>query len=269
MPYWSPDWQKMMAEAPEFEVPPGEGFVYLIADSHLGDARSPTGGFFTMLHELPQAKMVVFLGDLFKVWLAIPKYWDRHTREILAGFDDLRKAGVAILFVVGNREYFLPTDQKTAEKRGLPFDHIATGACLLRWGGRRWGMSHGDVVNRQDERHLKWRYVSRSRLFEAFFRALPGWLARDIAHRLERAMAGTNKVIKVQYPLGELEAFHDAVIGDLDGFFLGHFHRDEVITRPGTKAELRIVPDWHSRKVVLRLSNSGEITYLPFDGPGN
>ena len=265
MPFWLPDWQKMMADAPEIEVPPGDGFVYLIADSHLGDARSPTGGFFAMLHQLPRARMVVFLGDLFRVWLAMPKYWDRHTREILAGFEDLRESGVEILFVVGNREYFLPSNPATARRRGLPFDHIVTGACRLRWGKRSWGMTHGDVVNRRDKRHLKWRYISRSWVFEAIFRSMPGWLARDIAHRLERAMAGTNMLIKVQYPLSELEAFSEAVMGDLDGYFLGHFHRDEVITLPGHKAKLRIVPDWHSRKTVLRLDRAGRITPLPFE----
>lgn len=253
-----------MDEAPEIDVPAGDGFVYLIADSHLGDTLSPTGGFFAMLHELPEAKMVVFLGDLFKVWLAMPKYWDKHTREILTGFEDLRNSGVEILFLVGNREYFLPTNPAAARRRRLPFDHIVPGACVLRWGKRRWGMTHGDVVNRRDERHLKWRYFSRGWLFEAVFRAMPGWLARNIAHRLERAMAGTNKLIKVQYPVAELEAFGEAVLGDLDGFFLGHFHRDEAITLAGHKGKLRIVPDWHSRKTVLRLEKSGRLTPIKY-----
>ena len=124
MPYWLPDWRNMMENAPEIEVPSGEGYVYLIADSHLGDARSPTGGFFDMLHQLPKANMVIFLGDLFKVWLAIPKFWDKHTREILQGFEDLRQSGVEILFVVGNREYFLPREKSKAQARGLPFDTL-------------------------------------------------------------------------------------------------------------------------------------------------
>jgi UDP-2,3-diacylglucosamine pyrophosphatase LpxH len=264
MPSWMPDWRKLMEEAPEIAVPPGEGFVYLIADSHLGDARAPTGEFFAMLSQLPQARLVVFLGDLFKVWLAMPKFWDRHTREILDGFANLRASGVPILFVVGNREFFLPADPATAHRRGLPFDHIVNGACVLRWGELRWGMTHGDVVNRRDHRHLKWRRISRSRAFEAVFKSMPGWLARNIANRLERAMAGANRDIKVQYPLDELQAFGAEVMGGLDGFFLGHFHRDEVIAVPGNKAPLRIVPDWHSRKIVLRLDRSGAITPVPF-----
>lgn len=262
---WMPDWRKMMDEAPEIELAPGKGWVYLIADSHLGDVLAPTGQFFQMLESLPNARMVVFLGDLFKVWLAVPKYWDRHMREILAGFENLRAAGVSILFVAGNREFLLPRGPEETARQQLPFDHIIHGACTLRWGSRRWGMTHGDVVNRKDRRHLKWRRIAHSRWFETIFRLMPGRLARSIAHRLERAMAHTNMDIKVQYPIGEIQAFAQAVMGDLDGFFVGHFHRDEVISLPRGKGKLRIVPDWHSRKIVLRLEQSGKVTRLDFN----
>ena len=68
MPAWMPDWNKMMDEAPEISVPPGEGYVYLIADSHLGDQRAPSSEFFKMLEELEQARMVVFMGDLYNTF---------------------------------------------------------------------------------------------------------------------------------------------------------------------------------------------------------
>ena len=44
---WMPDWNKMMKEAPEIPVAPGKGYVYLIADSHLGrgPAFRPTAYF--------------------------------------------------------------------------------------------------------------------------------------------------------------------------------------------------------------------------------
>lgn len=261
---WMPDWNKMMEEAPEISVAPGKGYVYLIADSHLGDVRAPTGPFFEMLGELRDARLVVFLGDLFKVWLAMPKFWDRHMCEILAGFQTLRDSGVPIMFVVGNREFFLPRNAAQARRRQVPFDHIVEGACVLRWGNRRYGMTHGDIINRADIRHLKWRRFSRGRLFEILFRIMPGWLARGIAHRLERSMAKSNVEIKVQYPIGEIKAFAETVISGLDGFFVGHFHRDEIISVPNTKAKLRIVPDWHSRKIVLRLDSKGKITALRF-----
>lgn len=260
---WMPDWEGLMREAQEISVEPREGYLYLIADSHLGDERAPVGEFFDMLKGLPEARMVVFLGDLFRVWLALPHFWDSQVREILAGFEALRAEGTTIVFVVGNREFFLPPPDRP-RKKVLPFDHVVPGACVLNWGGRRFGLTHGDIVNRQDHRHLKWRRFSRSRGFELLFRAMSSRMARATAAWLERTMAHTNRDIKVTYPLGEIEAFGAAVLGDLDGFFLGHFHRDETIAVAGKRGALRIVPDWHSRKALLRIAPDGSVTRLQY-----
>ena len=263
---WRPDWQRMMAQAPELRVPHGAGAVYLVADSHLGDARAPAEGFLAMLERLPDARLVVLMGDLCKVWLALPKFWDRQARAIMAGLQALRERGVPVWFVVGNREFFLPRDAAGAQRRGLPFDAIVPDAAVLRWGERRYGLSHGDLVNRRDAQYLRWRRVARSAAFEAVFRAIPGPLARRIAVALERTLASTNQEIKIGYPTDELEAFAAAVLDGLDGFFIGHFHRDETIRVPGRSATLRIVPDWFSRKQVLRLQPDGLAELLTFPG---
>ncbi len=263
VPAWMPDWEKLMAEAPEIPVNPEGGYLYLIADSHLGDERAPVGEFFSMLASLPDARMVVFLGDLFRVWLALPHFWDDQVREILAGFQGLRDKGTALVFVVGNREFFVP-DPMRPTGRILPFDHIVRGACILAWGGHRYGLTHGDIVNREDHRHLRWRRFSRSYGIELIFRAMPGGMARGIAAWLERALAKTNREVKVTYPLGEIEAFAEAVMGNLEYFFLGHFHRDETVAVPGKAGILRIVPDWYSRKAVLRIAPGGEIVRLQY-----
>ncbi len=265
MPRWLPDWRKLMAEALQVTLDPeGEGYVYLIADSHLGDRRAPSGEFFSMLEALPHAKLVVFLGDLFKVWLALPKFWDEEVRGILGGFENLRRRGTPILFVMGNREYFLPRNGAGAAARALPFDYIAQGACILTWGKRRYGMTHGDVINRKDHRHLKWRWITRGFWFEWLFRAMPGPLARAVAEWLERAAGKTNREIKITYPLEEIEAFAATALPGLDGFFVGHFHRDETISLEAGGPVLRIVPDWHSRRTVLRLDAAGELVPIHF-----
>ncbi|HKI99795.1 MAG TPA: hypothetical protein VKB51_15070 [bacterium] len=264
MASWQPDWQRLMAQAPVLQVPPGPGHVYLVADSHLGDHRAPPEGFLAMLEQLPDARLIVLMGDLWKVWLALPKFWDRQTRTLLEGLRALRARGVAVWFVVGNREFFVPPDAAAAQRMGLPFDVIVPDAAVLRWDGRRYGLTHGDLVNRHDAQYLKWRRLARSRGFAALFRAIPGPLARRIAQRLERTMASTNQEIKISYPAEELQAFAAAVLPGLDGFFMGHFHRDETIRLPGQSASLRIVPDWFSRKQVLRLDADGRSELLTF-----
>jgi len=264
MPFWMPDWVGMMSRAPEFTVPEGEGYVYLIADSHLGTTGTPTGEFFEMLEALPDARMVIFLGDLFRVWLAMPKFWDRHNRQIIYGFRRLQRTGVPILFVVGNREFFLPESPKAIRRRRLPFDFIASEACVLNLDGKRYGMAHGDMINRNDTRHLKWRRISRSKPMEWLFWMIPGWLARSIANQLEKALAKTNMEIKVQYPLDEIQAFAEAVIPGLERFFVGHFHREELLDTPGKPGSFVLVPDWFSRKMLYRLKGTGEISRLTF-----
>ena len=63
------------------------------------------------------------------------------------------------------------------------------------------------------------------------------------------------------------QAFAAAVLDGLDGFFIGHFHRDETLRVPGHDATLRIVPDWFSRKQVLRLHPDGRQELLTFPTP--
>ena len=261
---WRPDWRRLMAEAPELPLAGDDGFVYLVADSHLGDVLAPTEGFLAMLEQLPQARLLVLLGDLCKVWLALPKFWDRQAHALMAGLAALRARGVPVWFVVGNREFFLPRDAAQAQRRGLPFDAIVPDAGVLCWAGRRYGLTHGDLVNRHDAQYLKWRRVARSRPMEAAFRAIPGPLARRLAERLERSLAGTNQAIKIRYPAEELAAFAATVLPGLDGFYIGHFHRDETLRPPDSAAALRIVPDWHARKQVLRLAPDGSSALLHF-----
>jgi UDP-2,3-diacylglucosamine hydrolase len=259
---WMPDWAALMKHALPIDLPPGDGYLYLIADSHLGDRRAPPGEFVAMLRGLERPRAVVFLGDLFTVWLAPPKYREPVAQEVLAGFQSLRDRGAYTVFVVGNREFFLPRSAAEAQRWGLPFDAIVPGAAVLTWAGRRYGLTHGDLASRHDLPYLKWRWLARSWPFEAAFRAMPAGLARRIARRLERSLATTNREIKIQYPAEDLQAFAQAVVPGLDGFFIGHFHRDEVIVVPGQTAALRIVPDWHARKVVLRVEVGGEVKYV-------
>jgi UDP-2,3-diacylglucosamine hydrolase len=254
-----PDWQAMLQAAPEIFLGAPDGYVYILADSHLGDQRAPVEEFVRTLERLPDARMLVFLGDLFKVWLAMPKFWDERVRQVLNAFQRLRAQGTPVLFVVGNREFFLPAEPEALAAAGLPFDHVVHGACVLRWGARRYGLTHGDVVNRKDRQYLKWRRLSRGRLFAGLFRLMPGEMARRIALRLERSLANTNLEIKIQYPADELRAFAASVLDGLDMFLIGHFHRDETIAVPQRRGVLRIVPDWFSRRAVLRLDPQGAL----------
>ena len=89
-------------------------------------------------------------------------------------------------------------------------------------------------------------------------------MAAWLAGRLEASLSKTNTAVKIRYPREELDAFAEAMAGDLDQFLIGHFHRDETIPAGGRQDFLRIAPDWLSRRKVLRMNPEGRITSLDF-----
>lgn len=254
-----------MNKATVIDLADPSGFVYLLADPHLGHHKAPGGTFLHHLSQLPQARMLVLMGDLFMVWLAAPKFWDESIRAVIAGLATLREQGTRIVMVAGNRDYLLPRDGEKARSMGLPFDEVVHGAGLLHWGGRRIGITHGDLVNREDHQYLRWRHYSRSAPVSLLFRAMPGFAANALAKRLERSLAGTNREIKIQYPASELAAFAGVVTEAVDSFYIGHFHLDRIILPPQSRTPLRIVPDWLSSKSVLRIDAQGEESLLSFE----
>ena len=263
-PRWMPDWKALMAEAEQVRLEETDGHVYLVADSHLGDRQADPAAFVAMLEKLPKARMVVLMGDLFQVWLAYPKFWDTPTRNVLQALQAVRDKGVQVVMIQGNREFFLPASIKEAHRRGLPFDRVVPGAMVLDWAGRKLGLAHGDLANRHDTSYLKWRRFSRSTAFEWAFRLMPGHLARRLSRELERILSGTNTELKISYPAEELAAFAAAVLPGLDGFFIGHFHREETLKADGQQAVLRIVPDWMGTRTVFRLDSGGGVEPLKF-----
>ena len=263
LPPWQPDWKALMAAAPQLEVPPGEGRVYLLADSHLGHGDARPGEFIAQLRGLQDARLVILLGDLFKVWLSPRKFWDAQAREVMEALHGLAADGLPLWLVVGNREFFLPRGPRRAARDALPFAQIIHDMATFTLGGRRYALTHGDVVNRRDAQYLKWRRIARSRPFEWCFRAMPAPLARAIARRLEGSLANTNRAIKIQYPEDELRAFAHAVLTaeggpPPDGCLIGHFHRDALLTLPDGRW-LRIVPDWLEGRKLLALNEAGEM----------
>ena len=116
---WRPDWKAMVAQAAEIDLEGQPGAAYVVADTHLGDARATPEAFLNMLAALPDPGVVIFLGDLFKVWLALPRFANDTVRAVLAGMTRLRARGARLVFVVGNREYLVPADAVAARALGL------------------------------------------------------------------------------------------------------------------------------------------------------
>ena len=184
-----------------------EGYLYIVTDSHLDYQDAPYDEFISMLSQLENPQMVICLGDLFKVWLALPKFWATINKEVMSAFERLLRQGTEIVFVVGNREVLLPKQWNARWKQKFPFTHLIHDDGLLRWGNFRYGLMHGDTVNRHDIDYLRWRKIARSRAFGWFFQAMPIPMARWVAQRLEASLAETNQAFKIEFPRRRSDTF--------------------------------------------------------------
>ncbi len=244
-------------------VPEPSGSLYIVSDSHLDRYNAPPEEFVAMLDALPDAEVVVCLGDLFKVWLALPRFWSKLNREVMIGFWRLKECGATNVFVVGNREVLVPRDHRP-ERQELPFHHIAPDELAIEWGNWKLGFLHGDTVNSQDKQYLRWRRLCRSAPFRWFFRSLPKALAVKIADRVEETLNHSNQEFKIAFPEAEVKHFAAKALAQYDAYFLGHFHRDDTIRVEGYPGFLRVVPDWLGTRSVLRLSGTGQLETLVF-----
>ena len=182
---------------PSFCIEKPEGPLYIVTDCHLDFDQAPFEEFIEMLERLPQAQVLICLGDLFKVWLAMPKFWTDAHRRVMDAFRMHRDRGSKVVFVAGNREKLVPRGWQDRIQEPYPFTHLSREDWQLQWGQMKLGFIHGDAINTQDLRHLRWRAFSNSRGFETLFRIMPGAMARWIAAKVEAMLAGSNRKFKI------------------------------------------------------------------------
>ncbi len=249
---------------PDLDISNPEGFLYIVADSHLDEHTAPVSEFLAMLKNLDKPHTLVCLGDLFKIWLAPPKFWTKMHFEVMEALTLLKNQGCNVVFVAGNREMLLPKKLNKNWQLKLPFTHLTHLDWYLNWGNQSYGFIHGDTLNTQDLQYLRWKAISHSLPFESFFRALPGPMARWLSERIEAQLVHSNQEYKIEFPETEILNFAEKTLSKVDQFFVGHFHTDRVIQTPENKGILRMVPDWLSQRCVLQINATGETQTIFF-----
>jgi len=233
----------------------------VIADLHLGQVEGDMERFGETMAEVAGAGVVelVLLGDVFRTLIGYPKYWDSGIRAALERLAELRRNGVGVVMVEGNRDFFL--DQPAL----APFRDRAVTVHSFAAGGRRFLLEHGDLVNRNDRAYRFWRLLSKSHAARLWARLLPRTVAGRIVAGTERRLSGTNFSYRRTLPeddLGAAAARHFA--SGVDVVLWGHFHKPWRL-RKGER-EARVVPAWAETGTVLWISSTGELRETPGHG---
>jgi UDP-2,3-diacylglucosamine pyrophosphatase LpxH len=162
---------------------------------------------------------VIYLGDAFQYLIGMSKFWTTALREVMESWREVRRQGLRIVVIEGNRDFFLDEPDLASEIdwSGRCFEFVS--------GDRRYRLDHGDLVNRRDLQYRFWSKLSKSALARIWARLLPRSLAIAIVRHMEAHLAKTNRKFRYTKPIKDLRRSASLAWADgVDVLFWGHFH---------------------------------------------
>ncbi len=216
--------------------------LILVADAHVSKARGNAPAFFRLLDALARFDDdLVFLGDIFDLWVALPRYENELHRGFLA-WCRRQKQRRSVGFLEGNREFFLTASHADA------FSWCVTGPWYQDQSGNLF--CHGDQINRLDFRYLSFHRISKNRLSCLLLQGLP--LGPALAEHLKRRLKHTNPAFRRRLPIDQIEGFAETRFREgARTIFAGHFHRTYTYRSPGG-GQLHALPAWLTTGCVSR-----------------
>ena len=212
----------------------------LLADAHLS---GPGGPAAPLLEQIRSAvaggdvERLVLVGDLFQAWVGLPRFETPEIASTVAALVELRRHGLAIDYVEGNRDFFL---QGSVYARA--FDRLATEGAFTA-GGVRYLAVHGDGLDPRDRQYRFWRALSKSGFSRFCCRRIPAATARRFVARTEHKLSQTNFQHKVRIPEEVIRAYGERRLAEgHDVLLLGHYHEPRTWSVDG--GQVRLLEAW-------------------------
>ena len=226
--------------------------IAILADSHLGSSEADVAPFLRALEQMRSrgATSLYLLGDVFHYLVADRKFATAGLTAFLRGVRDFRAAGGSVVYVEGNRDFFLRGSYLEPE-----FDAVGESA-TFRSGPVSFFLMHGDTINERDWPYRFWRFASKNRVAWGVMKLIPRAAANRFVASMERRLRDTNFKHKSRLPVDLIRRFaerrfregHDVVL-------LGHFHESWKAELTGGVAE--IVPPFLEERSWLEVDGAG------------
>lgn len=198
------------------------------------------------------------LGDIFDLWVGPHKYFANRFPEIIAQLKELTDKGVEVTFIEGNHDVHV---EGFFKKIGVK---VFVEAQYYDIEGVTVRVEHGDLINLQDEKYLKYRSIIRNPFVKPLGSILPGKFWASVGERASkksRARSGQyqeqraedlKQMIRAHTPRVYVERPFDYIIS-------GHMHvREDYSERIGLHLVRTInLGSWFENPIqVFRIKNS-------------
>lgn len=228
----------------------------LIADSHVDPDDAESARNFRMMLEQIRATSanVVFLGDIFDLWIAIPRIEHSIQRHFVRWCAEER-AHRSVGFVEGNHEFFVHRCHMHRFSWSTEREFLAIEGGLL--------FVHGDWLNTDDRAYRRFRRCTTHPVTRLLFRAMP--FAQTLAKKIKQTTIPTNLEHKLHFPQSHIQTYAQTRFAEgVQHIFVGHFHRFWEFHGSGRKA-LHVLPAWQmTGEVGLFDGQTQALTVLPW-----
>jgi len=146
--------------------------VWLLSDLHLKTVNERNGNILLrFLHSLArgerEATHLVMLGDIFDFWVGDHGFYTKQFQPYIDAVLAVQKAGIKVIYFEGNHDVHV---KKFWDSVGIE-THVEDE--YFQFGKLNVRLSHGDLINPNDHKYLKYREFIRRPLLEKLAHILP------------------------------------------------------------------------------------------------
>lgn len=206
--------------------------VFYISDIHLPEGSAPAARRFAdFVKSIPQPRDTLVLGgDIFDLFVGNKKIFRQKFSGPLQAIRGAGERGVTVHYLEGNHDFHL-----ASAFAHTPSFHFHTDDFSFNADGKRFYVSHGDLIDEEDKGYRLLRAVTKNRPFQLFVQAIPNIVVDKIGNWSSRhsrkytrteGMGGENqKRIRGLY----LEFAKEKVKQGANFVLVGHSHlRDQI-----------------------------------------
>lgn len=232
----------------------------VFADCHVGRRPGDEGPFLSALEQAARrgARSISLLGDIFHFFIAHPKFETPAIASFLTTVQRLNEQGVPVVYVEGNRDFFL---------RGSYVEHYFRQVAdeeTFDAGGRRFFLTHGDLINERDVPYRFWRALSKNPVSRAALDFVPKEAGNRLVWKVEARLYRSNFKHKTRLPFDLIRAFARRRFAEgIDVVLLGHFHKSWAEEIGGGRVE--ILPAFVDERQWMEIGDDGTMKLVSLE----
>ena len=222
--------------------PNSGGRTLFAGDIHLrpGDAAAARRFFSVIDSKRPSLDRLVLLGDFFDYWIGPRHLKGADYRDAIEGLRRLTRTGLEVLFIHGNRDYFV--EEAFERATGV---RVAGAEASFKMGGREVLCAHGDFIYNRNPKYTAYRRLMKFGAVRTAVLSIPASVGKSLA----RGFRGVSRKTTSAYRWTREDLLAGAgphFERGVDVLICGHIHKPTHLQceRGGRPRDLYVVGDW-------------------------